>query len=195
MSLPPLQPPDSHHAFVRGDVRIHPSVAIAPGVILQAEPGSHLVIASGVCIGMGAVLHVYQGALEIEEGVNLGAGVLIIGSGRIERGACVGSSATVFNSSISRGQIVSPGALVGDTGRPIEELQVVDAVTLPVPETLVEPTPIVTEPESAPPTFPAANSGTNVYGQRYVNQLMFKLLPNRQHHLEPSPPPDNPWDS
>ena len=64
---------------VSGDVAICAGVAIAPGVLLQADAGSRIVIRSGVCIGLGCVIHARQGTITINEGANLGAGVLLIG--------------------------------------------------------------------------------------------------------------------
>jgi carbon dioxide concentrating mechanism protein CcmN len=121
MSLPPFHPPRNLESYTRGDVTIHPSAAIAPGVLIQAEPDSRIIIKAGVCIGMGTVLHAYQGTLEIQESVNLGAGVLIIGHGTIGANACIGTSTTVFNSSVEPGQVVAPGSLYGNTGRQIEQ--------------------------------------------------------------------------
>lgn len=119
MSLPPFHPPRNLESYTRGDVTIHPSAAIAPGVLIQAEPDSRIIIKAGVCIGMGTVLHAYQGTLEIQESVNLGAGVLIIGHGTIGANACIGTSTTVFNSSVEPGQVVAPGSLYGDRSRQI----------------------------------------------------------------------------
>lgn len=123
MSLPPFHPPRNLESYTRGDVTIHPSAAIAPGVLIQAEPDSRIIIKAGVCIGMGTVLHAYQGTLEIQESVNLGAGVLIIGHGTIGANACIGTSTTVFNSSVEPGQVLAPGSLYGDTSRKISQDQ------------------------------------------------------------------------
>jgi carbon dioxide concentrating mechanism protein CcmN len=119
MSLPPLHPPANPEVYIRGDVTIHPSAAIAPGVIIQAEANSRITINAGVCIGMGSVLHAYQGSLEIQEGVNLGAGVLVIGEVTIGANACIGSSATLFNCSVEPGQLIASGSLCGDSSRQV----------------------------------------------------------------------------
>jgi len=60
-------------------VTIHPSAAIAPGVLLQADPESQIIIAAGVCVGMGTILHAHAGILEVSQEQNIGAGVLIVG--------------------------------------------------------------------------------------------------------------------
>lgn len=117
MRLPPLPLIRDAHFCVSGHVTIHPSAVIAPSVMLQADPGSHLIIAEGVCIGVGSILHAHQGILEIEAGVILGRGVLIIGSGKIGANACIGSASTIFNSSVLSGRSVPPGSLIGDRSR------------------------------------------------------------------------------
>ena len=119
MSLPPLHPPANPETYVRGDVTIHSSVAIAPGVLIQAEPNSRIIINAGVCIGMGSVLHAYEGTLELREGVNLGAGVLVIGEVTIGANACIGSSATLFNCEIEAGQLIPSGSVHGDSSRQV----------------------------------------------------------------------------
>lgn len=117
MSLTPLTTNALSAAHTSGDVSVHPSAAVAPGVLLQAEPGSQIVIAAGVCIGMGSILHAYQGKIEVQESANLGAGVLIVGQANVGALACIGSSTTIFNTSVSSGQMISPGSLIGDTSR------------------------------------------------------------------------------
>jgi carbon dioxide concentrating mechanism protein CcmN len=117
MYLPPLQAMHDSQAQSIGDVTVHPSAAIAPGVLLQAEEGSQIIIAASVCLGMGTVLHAYNGTLEIREGANLGAGVLIIGSGTIGSHACIGTSSTIIESSVQSQQILPPGSLLGDRSR------------------------------------------------------------------------------
>lgn len=115
-----------------GHVMVHPSVTIAPTALLQAEPGSQLVLAAGVCVGSGAVLHAHGGTLEIEAGVSLGSAVLLIGSGKIGANACVGSRVTIMNPAIAPGAVVTAGTLLGDASRsispPPSEIAAVDPV-------------------------------------------------------------------
>jgi len=66
MHLSPLQL-ISNHFYVSGNVTIHPSAAIAPGVLLQADPESQIIIAAGVCVGMGTILHAHAGILEVSQ--------------------------------------------------------------------------------------------------------------------------------
>ncbi|NJL57108.1 hypothetical protein HC928_19670 [bacterium] len=82
--------------YIVGDVTVHPSAAIAPGAILQAAPGSHIAIASGVCLGVGVILNACGGAIAVERNATLGAGVLIVGTCTIGEGACIGTATTVF---------------------------------------------------------------------------------------------------
>ncbi len=119
MSVPPLRLGNNFDSYISGEVIIHPSAAIAPGVILQATPNGKIIIGAGVCIGMGSILQAEQGTLEIGTGANLGAGFLMVGEGKIGENACIGSATTVFHCSVERGQIIPPGSILGDTSRAI----------------------------------------------------------------------------
>jgi carbon dioxide concentrating mechanism protein CcmN len=118
MSVPPLRLSNNFDTYISGEVTIHPSAVIAPGVILQAATNSKIIIGSGVCVGMGSILQVGEGTLEVEAGANLGAGFLMIGQGKIGTNACIGAATTVFNCSVAPGQVVPPGSILGDTSRP-----------------------------------------------------------------------------
>jgi carbon dioxide concentrating mechanism protein CcmN len=128
MSVPPLRLHNNFDAYISGEVKIHPSAVVAPGVILQAATNSKIIIGAGVCIGMGSILQVNEGTIEVEPGVNLGAGFLMVGQGKIGTNACIGSATTVFNCSVAPGLVVPPGSVLGDIGRAIN-------VTEPQPET------------------------------------------------------------
>lgn len=118
MSVPPLlRLGSSFESYIGGEVIIHESAVIAPGVILNAAPNSKIIIGAGVCIGMGSIIQVDTGILEIETGASLGAGFLMVGSGKIGANACIGAATTVFNCSVSSGQVVAPGSMLGDKGR------------------------------------------------------------------------------
>ncbi|TVP58376.1 MAG: transferase [Nodularia sp. (in: Bacteria)] len=123
MSVPPLHLSNNFDSYTSGEVIIHPSAVLAPGVILQAAVNSKMIIGPGVCIGMGSILQVSEGTLEVEAGANLGAGFLMVGSGKIGANACIGSATTVFNCSIEPGKVVPPGSILGDTSRQIEDTQ------------------------------------------------------------------------
>ncbi len=105
-----------------GDVSIDDNVAIASGVILQADANCRLIIHAGVCIGMGAILHAHHGNLEIQPGVVLGAGVLIIGKAKIGNNACIGSTTTIWNTDVAPEHIIPPGSIVGNSGREITKI-------------------------------------------------------------------------
>ena len=185
MKFPPLQPISNTHYYVNGDVTIDPGAAIAPGVLLQADPESKIIIGAGACIGMGAILHAYQGVLEIGESANIGTGSLIIGQGKIGINACIGSMSTIFNSSVESGAVLPPGSLVGDSSRPAEA-QLAEVIPEVIPTTngqvsellSVDSTPAVaTKPEEG--VF-KENSNSPVYGEASLNRLLSTLLPHRQ---------------
>ncbi len=119
--MPPLRLSNNFDSYISGEVTIHPSAVLAPGVILQAAVNSKIIIGPGVCIGMGAILQVHEGTLEVETGANLGAGFLMVGKGKIGANACIGSATTVFNYSVEPGQVVPPGSILGDTSRQIAQ--------------------------------------------------------------------------
>lgn len=110
--LPPLEPIGNFRSYVCGDVVIDETAAIAAGVLIQADEGSRITIAAGVCIGMGTVIHAQNGVLEIAVGANLGAGVLVYGNSKIGEGACVGASSSIVRAVINKGQIVPPCSLI-----------------------------------------------------------------------------------
>ncbi|MDJ0518164.1 MAG: hypothetical protein QNJ74_18570, partial [Trichodesmium sp. MO_231.B1] len=119
MQLPPLQPMTNIEPFVSGDVKIDPSVAIAPGVIIQAADKCQIIIAAGVCIGMGAIIHAYQGNIEIESGVTIGSGVLLVGKSKIGANACVGALTTIIEQDLEPDKVVLPASIIGNSGRKI----------------------------------------------------------------------------
>ena len=121
MSVPPLRPSYDFDSYISGEVIIHPSAVLAPGVILQAAPNSKIIIGSGVCVGMGSILQVHEGTLEVEAGANLGAGLLMVGQGKIGANACIGAATTIFNCSVEPGQVVAAGSVFGDPSRRLSE--------------------------------------------------------------------------
>ncbi|MDJ0597398.1 MAG: transferase [Crocosphaera sp.] len=117
MPLPLIQPPSRSDVSIIGEVIIHEGAVVAPGTILQAAPNCRIVIHQGACIGMGTLINAYQGDIEIESGAMLGAGVLIVGQGKIGQNVCLGSCTTVINTSIESGTTIEAGSLVGDSSR------------------------------------------------------------------------------
>ncbi|BAY19133.1 hexapeptide repeat-containing transferase [Anabaenopsis circularis NIES-21] len=129
MSVPPLRLHNHFEPYISGDVTIHPSAVLAPGVILQAATNSKIIIGTGVCIGMGSILQVNEGTLEVEAGANLGAGFLMVGAGKIGTNACIGAATTVFNCSVEPGRVVPPSSVLGDTSRQISLSQTQEPLT------------------------------------------------------------------
>lgn len=210
MYLPPLQAKDDAHVAVSGNVTIHPSAVIAPGVLLQAAPEGHIVIGAGACIGMGAVLHAYAGTIEIQEGASLGAGVLMVGSGTVGTNACVGSSSTILNASVQSHALVPSGTILGDRSRQVavepdpEPSKPPVPVATPNPEmqptveadpwdnTPPAPEPEITQPIATPNQETTAinpdidpKAKSTAYGQAYVNDLLSTLLPHRNQQFSP----------
>ena len=174
MYLPPLQAMHDSQARSIGNVTVHPSAAIAPGVLLQAEKDSQIMIAANVCIGMGSVLHAYGGLIEIQEGVNLGAGVLILGSSKIGSFACIGTSSTVIESSVASRKIVPPGSLLGDQSRSMTDESTTPGASANKNSAWSQ--------ESSPSSYSSESSnggGTPVAGKDYVNSILATLLPHR----------------
>jgi carbon dioxide concentrating mechanism protein CcmN len=193
----PLQPISTSPACVSGDVAIDPSAAIAIGVLIQADPNSKIVIAAGVCIGMGSVIHARQGVLHIGAGANLGAGVLILGQCHIAENTCIGSLTTILNSSTTPGQVIPPNSLLDGISTQESEPAIVSVrseVTTSSPtsqespnETVVSTattqviaeviTEVITEVKSSDSTN---QTQATTHGQEQLNRLMGKLFPNRQ---------------
>lgn len=188
-----------------GDVVVNEGAAIAPGVILQAEPGSRISIAAGACIGMGVILHAREGTLEIEAGVILGAGVLVVGAGKIGANACIGAGTTLIDPCIDQMQIMPAGSLMGDTSRQASaeataaaptaaptSPETAEATTPPVAPPIEPPSPAQTPPQTAPETATDAPESTApeppqpgetptiLYGQAHINRLLGTLFPHRQ---------------
>ncbi len=184
MPIPfPLLDPLSETVFIQsGDVVIDHSAKIAPGVLLQADPGSRIEIGSGVCIGMGSIIHAHDGTLTFEPGATLGVGVLVVGQGTIGQLACVGSYSTVFDCSIDTGHIVPPGSLVGEAGRDLE-LDSEHSTSDPVTET----DPLLQSANTAQVDDPTAISQNGqshpkrlIPGRSHLNRILVKIYPHRQ---------------
>ncbi|MDB9439288.1 transferase [Dolichospermum lemmermannii CS-548] len=151
MSVSLLRLGDRFDAHIHGDVIIHPSAVLAPGVVLQAATNSKIVIGAGVCLGMGSILQVSEGILEIEAGANLGAGFLMVGEGKIGANACIGAATTVFNCSVAPGQVIPSGSILGDNSRQIVEPSAVQLEsTNPPPEKPEESAEKLESPHSQP---------------------------------------------
>jgi len=205
MYLSPLQLSSNSQILMSGDVVVNEGAAIAPGVILQAEPGSRISIAAGACIGLGVILHAREGTLEIGAGVILGAGVLVVGAGTIGANACIGAGTTLIDPCIDQMQIMPAGSLIGDTSRQASaeataaaptaaptSPETPEATTPPVAPPIEPPSPAPTPPQTARETTPDAPESTAaeppqpgetptiLYGQAHINRLLGTLFPHRQ---------------
>jgi carbon dioxide concentrating mechanism protein CcmN len=210
MYLSPLQLSSNSQILMSGDVVVNEGAAIAPGVIMQAEPGSRISIAAGACIGLGVILHAREGTLEIEAGVILGAGVLVVGAGKIGANACIGAGTTLIDPCIDQMQIMPAGSLIGDTSRQASaeataaeataaaptaaptSPETPEATTPPVAPPIEPPSPAQTPPQTAPETATDAPESTAaeppqpgemptiLYGQAHINRLLGTLFPHRQ---------------
>ena len=205
MYLSPLPLSSNSQILMSGDVVVNEGAAIAPGVILQAEPGSRISIAAGACIGMGVILHAREGTLEIGAGVILGAGVLVVGAGTIGTSACIGAGTTLIDPCIDQMQIMPAGSLIGDTSRQAsaeataaaptaapKSPETPEATTPPVAPPIEPPAPPQTPPQTAPETATDAPESTAaeppqpgeiptiLYGQAHINRLLGTLFPHRQ---------------
>ena len=112
MTLPPVHSLKATEYLVIGAVTVHPSAAIAPGVILEAAPGQQIIIGAGVCIGIGSVLVAQQGTIEIAPEVTLAPGSLIVGPVAIGQGACIGSRSTICQQDVAAETLIVPGSLL-----------------------------------------------------------------------------------
>lgn len=171
MHLPSLHSPSLTHYCVSGNVAIAADVTIAAGVVLMADVNSAIVIASGACVGLGSVLHAYQGEIIVEAGASLGAGVLVVGRCRIGTQACVGTSTTIYNANVAPGALVPPASLLGNRAHATPEpahpkppkIDKVEPEPSPwdVPESVGDPA-----PSSAPESAKAKSSEPEVADAR-----------------------------
>jgi carbon dioxide concentrating mechanism protein CcmN len=208
MLLQPLHSVNYSDFHVSGDVTIHPNVAIAPGVLIQADPDSQIIIESGTCIGMGTIIHASKGVIEIKSGVTIGTGVLIIGAVTIGANACVGSMTTVLNHIVPTLELILAGSLLGIGDYQQNAVRPPNSASIPTNGTETDRHPVGTETqaysttlviesssevqltESSPDraetsiTIKESIKGTDstpqVYGHENLNRLLAKLLPHRQ---------------
>ncbi len=156
MYLASLQPLATAH--IVGEVEVDPTAVVAPGVLLQADRESRIVIGAGVCLGMGTIVHAHGGQITIEAGANLGAGVLVVGSLTIGQGSCIGATSTIYSIDVAPGQMVAPGSLV------TKELK---------------------QPHEPTAEIETEVSQKNMsYGQVQLNRLMVKIFPHRQNTVQ-----------
>lgn len=116
----PTSPLDRDRVYISGDVTIHPSAAIAPGVVLQADENSRIAIADGACLGLGVVLHAHHGNIHVNAGANLGAGVLVVGACTIGTYANVGAASTLLDCDVAADCVLPAGSVLGDRSRHLD---------------------------------------------------------------------------
>lgn len=198
MYVPPLQPVQTTDCYhVGGDVAIHPSAIIAPGAMLQADAEASITIGPGACIGMGAMLHALNGAIEIAAGASVGAGVLIVGQSRVGANACIGAVSTLWNASVAAGQLVSPGSVLegenvmksgpAPASPPPPQAAASASVSTADGRVVAEAQTAnfeVTEDASGDP--PINESGERVIGRVQLNRLMVSLFPQGSP-VQPAP--------
>lgn len=199
--MPWLTPDAIAHAlyYVHGDVDVDGEVAIAPGVILIAEPGSRLIISQGACIGTDVIIRARQGDLIIEPEASIGSGVLIVGYGRIGAQACVGSGSTLLNPHLSPRAVIAPRSLATEVGvsstapsNALEETTLEQEVLSSPKHELPPPEQVTSTEQPASQTNGYNQNGngsgaSHVYGREQVQQLLETLFPQRQA-LSTSPP-------
>ena len=108
---------DTTDYYIGNNVDVGPDVVIASGAVLDAAPGSHLIIEAGVCIGSGVVIQVYGGDLTLASGVSLGKEVLLVGTGCIGVRACIGAESTLMNPQVEKDAVVPARSLIGGHGQ------------------------------------------------------------------------------
>lgn len=175
-----------------GNVSIDPSAAIAPGVLLQAEANSRIVIGAGVCIGAGTIVQSAGGNLYLEAGVCVGRGVLIIGHGSIDRDACIGAGTTAIDPQIESGAVIPNHSLLGDRSR--REVSVVEDRDLP--KHLQDAPPVSSPSEMPADDDPAADVWDNSAVNTSVGSTFFKAnTPGVSAQSENTPPQQQPTPS
>jgi carbon dioxide concentrating mechanism protein CcmN len=145
MQLPPVHSVSLSEYFVSGNVIIHETAVIAPGVILEAAPDCQIIIEAGVCIGLGSVITAHAGAVKIQEQAAIAPGCLVIGPVTIGQTACLGSRSTIFQQDIDAQALIPPGSLL------INRVASTQTVTASTPTS-----DIVTEKKSPSTTNPIA---------------------------------------
>jgi hypothetical protein len=140
----------------------------------------------------------------------------MIGSGKIGANACIGSATTVFNCSVAPGQVVAPGSVLGDNSRHFSDyVPIAEKTQQPQPSTTnpasrqedtdiqedlwnsqsnsslssaTQDSQLDTQGKQEPTTESPTpnNSGTHIYGQGSIQQLLITLFPHRQSLNKPS---------
>ena len=172
--------------YVSGNVTVHPDASIASNVLLQADPDSHLIIGARVAIGPGSILHAVQGTLSIGDDVTIGTQVLLIGTGSIGNGACIGAFSTVLSQiKVDKQGIVPPRSLIGDESRAVS----LDDGEPDQPSTSSDSSSATASDSNSPVASEAAPVAkpvqrTLVYGKASVEKLIQVMFPARSYDMD-----------
>ncbi|MEO1094349.1 MAG: hypothetical protein AAFX01_05565 [Cyanobacteria bacterium J06638_28] len=167
--------------YVGENVIIHANVVIASGVVLEALPGSRVIIGEGSCIGSGTVVQAYGGDLVLSIGVSLGRDVLLLGQGTVGQKACIGADSTLVDPQVAASQVIPARSLLARSD-------------------VASASPGITEGSPAASTNGKTTDGTapsnghtpaaeletalttspSVYGRDQVMQLVHTLFPHRR---------------
>ncbi|MEM0980127.1 MAG: hypothetical protein AAGH78_07615 [Cyanobacteria bacterium P01_H01_bin.58] len=166
--------------YVGENVIIHANVVIASGVVLEALPGSRVIVGEGSCIGSGTVVQAYGGDLVLSIGVSLGRDVLLLGQGSIGQKACIGAESTLVDPQVAASQVIPARSLL-------------------TPGHTASAPPIIAKGDSAASASSQTTNGTAhnghtpaesdtaalatspaVYGRDQVMQLVHTLFPHRR---------------
>ena len=82
------------NAVVRGDteaIRIGAMSNVQDGAVLHADPGFPCTLGDSVTVGHGAIVH----GAQVEDGVTIGMGAIVLNGARIGRGSLIGAGALV----------------------------------------------------------------------------------------------------
>ena len=177
------------HYCVVGDVTVDDSAAIAPGVVLQALPGSRIVIGKGVCLAGGVCVQSKSGVLKIGSGVTLGANVLVVGSGSIGSNACISPGSTLMNPQIEDDGLLPPNTLSSEPStRSSQHFSQNGFSQNGFSPTRYDPSKNGVQLNQ---TYDSSNGNSNssaltppnydrVYGREQVSELLSTLFPQRQ---------------
>lgn len=195
MGASSLQKLSDLHFYVSGPVTIHPDATIASDVFLQADPNSHLIIGPRASIGPNSILHAFQGTLEIGSDVTIGTKVLVVGTGVIRSGACVGAFSTLmFQIDVQEQSVIPPRSLMGDESRKVNLDTLDDEMSSSEVAGADDNQNGIKEGDRPRPEAPPADvSGTQpappsiqksvVYGRASVEKLIKVMFPARAYDL------------
>ncbi|QUS62226.1 hypothetical protein IQE94_09455 [Synechocystis sp. PCC 7339] len=192
MQLPPVHSVSLSEYFVSGNVIIHETAVIAPGVILEAAPDCQITIDAGVCIGLGSVITAHAGDVQIQAQAAIAPGCLLIGPVTIGQTACLGSRSTVFQQNIDAQALIPPGSLL--INRVVSAQTVTasaptsDSVTEENSASIANPIAPIPSPWDNDPPAPRTDSPSNKPKESMAKETMPDPA-QPQEHIPPNQPP------